>query len=63
MRKLSSINMVLNKAKEKIQIMGHEEQQEEVKGLPKDKSKDDGGDAKLDLHRVFLDDSDNKTKS
>jgi transposase len=26
MRKLSTINMVLNKAKEKIQIMGHDEQ-------------------------------------
>jgi len=61
MRKLSTINMVLNKAKEKIQIMSHDEQQEEVKGLTK--FKDDSGDAKLDLHRVFVDDNDNKFKS
>jgi homoserine trans-succinylase len=63
MRKLSTINMVLNKAKEKIQIMGHDEQQEEVKGLAKDKNKDESSEAKLDLHRVFVDDNDNKTKS
>jgi hypothetical protein len=61
MRKLSTINMALNKAKEKIQIMSHDEQQEEVKGLTK--FKDDSGDAKLDLHRVFVDDNDNKFKS
>jgi len=61
MRKLSSINMVLNKAKEKIQIMSHDEQHEEVKGLTK--IKDDSSDAKLDLHRVFVDDNDNKIKS
>lgn len=34
-----------------------------MKGLAKDKSKDDTSEAKLDLHRVFVDDNDNKTKS
>ena len=33
MRKLSTINMVLNKAKDKIQIMGNDEQLEEVKSV------------------------------
>jgi hypothetical protein len=34
-----------------------------VKGLAKDKSKDESSETKLDLHRVFVEDNDNKTKS
>ena len=66
MRKLSTIDQVLNKAKAKGVMMVEEgDSQEEVKGIVSKRREEKAKEEEkgIDLSRVFMDDSELKTKS